>query len=75
MEESDFSDDCSEKQVRQKDATPAAIPGMPGSESLASTPLRGTNFGLEPPLPPMREKRQRNTPAKTVVPTLLLMCR
>ncbi|GFQ68811.1 hypothetical protein TNCT_277691, partial [Trichonephila clavata] len=40
MEETDFSDDCSEKQVRQKDATSAAIPGLPGSAEIGDAPSK-----------------------------------
>ncbi|GFR20486.1 hypothetical protein TNCT_213591 [Trichonephila clavata] len=48
MEETDFSNDCSEKQVRQKDATSAAIPGLPGSAEIGDAPSKldegGENF-------------------------------
>ncbi|GFR26893.1 hypothetical protein TNCT_5111 [Trichonephila clavata] len=40
MEESDFSDDSSEKHVIQKDVTPAAISGMPGSAEIGDAPSK-----------------------------------
>ncbi|GFR20064.1 hypothetical protein TNCT_128191 [Trichonephila clavata] len=40
MEESDFSDDSSEKHVTQKDVTPAAIPGLPGSADIGDAPSK-----------------------------------
>ncbi|GFR11108.1 hypothetical protein TNCT_231631 [Trichonephila clavata] len=40
MEESDFSDDYSEKHVTQKDVTPAAIPGLPGSAEIGDAPSK-----------------------------------
>ncbi|GFQ91772.1 hypothetical protein TNCT_337371 [Trichonephila clavata] len=40
MEESDFSDDSSEKHVTQKDVTPAAISGLPGSAEIGDAPSK-----------------------------------
>ncbi|GFR15022.1 hypothetical protein TNCT_59961 [Trichonephila clavata] len=40
MEESDLSDDSSEKHVTQKDVTPAAIPGLPGSAEIGDAPSK-----------------------------------
>ncbi|GFQ79616.1 hypothetical protein TNCT_351001 [Trichonephila clavata] len=44
MEESDFSDDYSEKHVTQKDVTPAAIPGLPGSAEIGDAPSNIKNY-------------------------------
>ncbi|GFQ73228.1 hypothetical protein TNCT_639591, partial [Trichonephila clavata] len=38
MEDTDFSDDCSDFQDRQEDATPAAIPGMSGTAVIGDVP-------------------------------------
>ncbi|GFQ73500.1 hypothetical protein TNCT_210461 [Trichonephila clavata] len=47
MEESDFSDDSSEKQVTQKDGTPAAIPGMPGSAEIGDAPSNASSLRFQ----------------------------
>ncbi|GFR10568.1 hypothetical protein TNCT_301561 [Trichonephila clavata] len=54
MEESDFSDDSSEKHVTQKDVTPAAISGLPGSAEIGDAP---SNPPLLPPCEQLRHNK------------------